>query len=758
MSASAVGNSVPRIDIRTKVQGTRKYPQDFDRPGQLYGAVVWSAHPHARVHEIDTRAAEAVPGVVRVITYRDVPVNEYGINVVDQPVLVPEGGKVRWIGDRIAIVVAESEQIARQAAGEVKVDYEPLPVVDDPREAMQEDSPLVQEDRGTNLLDHIQVRKGDVEAAFARADVVIEDVYSTHCVEHAYLQPDAALGFIDGEGRVTVISAAQWPHDDVRQIAHVLDLPEDQVREMVPATGGAFGGREDMFIQHLAALCAYVVREPVKIVFSREETTQFTGKRHPFYFRYKVGATREGEIIAAEIEGVSDAGAYASTSIPVLQNAVSFMAGPYVVPNAKIDGYAVLTNNAIGMAMRGFGALQAAAAYEQHVDRLADALGIDPVEFRLNNLVEVGSETVLGNTMPPGTEIKETLRQAALAAGWRQEGGRWIRPDPGLPSAPHKRRGFGVACAYKNVCYSFGFDDTSTAEVHLHLAESGEIDRVVVAIGAVEVGQGVHTVLQQVAAEVLGVEPARVRINMVDTSRVPDGGSCSASRLTYTAGNAVMEACRRAREKWEQARAEEAGERSIEARYTFHAIEQRPTGPYDPETGQCEPHVSYSLGTQVALVEVDVETGTVEVVAMWASNNLGRVINPAMVFGQVAGAIHMGVGYVLTEHFIQQEGRARSRRFGEYVIPTIQDMPASLINIDVEVPDPTGPFGATGIGETPAMPTAPAILNAIANAVDRRITHLPATPERVWRALQGGARRKGPPRAQRTPRIHSGLD
>ncbi len=736
MSLSSIGQSVARLDIRTKVQGTRKYPQDFNMPGQLYGAVVWSAHPHARVRGIDTAAATALPGVVRVITAEDVPVNEYGINIPDQPVLVAVSDKVRWVGDRLALVVAESEEQARRAAALVRVDYEVLPAVSDPRAAMGEGVPLVHEGRESNILKHIRVRRGDVEKGFAQADVIIEDTYTTQAVEHAYMQPEAGIGYIDEEGRVTVIVATQWPHDDLHQIAHLLNLPEERVREIVPAIGGAFGGREDMYIQHLLALCAFVVRRPVKMVFTREESIRRTGKRHPFFFRYKHGATRDGRLVAVEIEGIADAGAYASTSIPVLSNAVTFMAGPYRIPNARIDGYAVYTNNAVTMAMRGFGATQPPMGYEQQMDRLAEALGMDPVEFRLKNMLAEGEETVLGNRMPPGTGMRETLVAAAKAAGWREEGGHWVRPEVGPPSAPHKRRGIGLASALKNVCYSLGFDDKSSADVELTLDEAGQIARVTVGIGATEVGQGVHTVIQQVAAAALGVDPGTVRVNLVDTAKVPDAGSASASRHTYISGNAVAGACRLAYAKWQEALREETGEKRITASYTHHARQARPTTPFDPETGQCEPHVAYSFGTQVALVEVDIETGEVELLKMWAATDCGRVINPAMTFGQVAGGLHMGVGYALMEDFVQQEGVARTRRFSEYAIPTALDMPSALESIDVEVLDPTGPFGAKGLGETPTLPTAPAICNAIAAATGARITALPASPERVWRALR----------------------
>jgi CO/xanthine dehydrogenase Mo-binding subunit len=607
---------------------------------------------------------------------------------------------------------------------------------------MQAGSPLVHEERGTNVLKHIRVRKGDVDAAFAKADVIVEDNYTTQAVEHAYMQPEAGIGYIDEEGRVTVIVATQWPHDDLHQIAHMLNLSEEQVRETVPAIGGAFGGREDMYIQHLLALCAHVVRRPVKMVFYRSESIRRTGKRHPFTFHYKFGATRDGKLVAAEIEGIADAGAYTSTTIPVLSNAVTFMAGPYVIPNARIDGYAVFTNNAVTMAMRGFGATQPPVGYESQMDRLAEALGMDPVEFRLLNMVAEGSETVLGNRMPAGTGVRETLIAAAKAAGWREEGGHWIGPTVGQPATPYRRRGIGVASTLKNVCYSLGYEDKSTADVELALDDAGKIVRATLSTGATEVGQGVHTALQQIAAEVLGIEPASVRVNLVDTAHVPDAGSASASRHTYATGNAVARVCQAAYGKWQEALREETGEKRIAASYTFHGREARPTTSFDPETGQCEPHISYSFGTQIALVEVDVETGAVEVVKMWAATDCGRVINPAMAWGQVAGGVHMGVGYALTEDFCQQNGVARTRRFSEYAIPTILDMPGELISVDVEVLDPLGPFGAKGLGETPALATAPAILNAIAAATGARITSLPASPERVWRAM----------RAQEVPR------
>jgi CO/xanthine dehydrogenase Mo-binding subunit len=738
VKASVIGRSLPRIDARAKVTGQAKYPGDFYMEGMLHAKVVWSEYPHAKVLRIDTSEAEACPGVVAVLTYKDVPVNEYGINIKDQSVLVAPlplvgggqgGGKVRWVGDRIAIVVAESERIAEVARKLVEVDYEPLPVVDDPREAMRPDAPLVHEDRGTNVLKQFKVRKGNVEAGFARADVIVEGYYVTPFVEHAYLQPEAGLGYIDEEGRVTVIVAAQWAQDDLHQIAHMLNLPEDRVREIVPAIGGAFGGREDMYIQHLLALCAYCLRRPVKMVFSREESVCRTGKRHPYYMRYKTAATRDGKLTAMEIELISDAGAYASTSTVVMANSTSFAAGPYVVPNAKIDSYTVYTNNAVTMAMRGFGSTQVPVAYELQMDKLAEALGMDPVEIRMKNLFEDGSIAVTGNPMPSGVGIKETLRQAALAAGWRKEDGHWVRPE--MPAADGKLYGLGVACAYKNVGYSMGFDDKSTAVVELTLDDTGQVDKALVKIAASEVGQGVHTALAQIAAETLGVGVEKVEVALVDTTETPDAGSSSASRHVYLSGNAVMAACRLAREKWHTALRAEEGKTHIEARYTYHGRDARPTTPFDPETGECDPHISYGYATQIALVEVDAETGEVGVLRLYSAHDVGRAVNPQMIKGQIGGGVHMGEGYALMEEYVQQKGVVKTRKFSEYFIPTVLDMPRELVPLIIEVPDPTGPYGATGVGEMTTLPTAPAILSAIHDATGVWIEELPATAEKV---------------------------
>ncbi|MFQ5876007.1 MAG: xanthine dehydrogenase family protein molybdopterin-binding subunit, partial [Dehalococcoidia bacterium] len=410
-----VGESVKRIDALDKVLGRAKFPADLYVEGMLHAKVLWSERPHARIVRMDTSRAESYPSVVAVLTARDMPVNEFGISEMDQRVLAE--GKVRSVGDPVALVIAETEAAAAAAKELISVDYEDLPVISDPREAMEPGSPLVHEERGSNILAHYRVRKGDVERAFAQADVVVEGYYHTPHQEHAYLQPEAGLGLIDEEGKVVVYTAGQWAFDDRRQIAHALDLPEDRVRVVYTAIGGAFGGREDISLQILIALAVWKTECPVKLVYSREESIQGHHKRHPFYMRYRTGATREGKLLALEAELIADAGAYASTSAVVLANAVAQATGPYEIPNVKVDGYAVHTHNLLTGAFRAFGAPQVNFAINLQMEKLAEALGMDPVELRMRNVLREGSKIGTDTTIPAGVGIGETLRQAALAAG-----------------------------------------------------------------------------------------------------------------------------------------------------------------------------------------------------------------------------------------------------------------------------------------------------------------------------------------------------
>jgi len=724
--ARPVGQSVRRVDAALKATGQARYPGDYSMPGMRHAKVVWAGEAHARILDVDASEALALPGVTAVLTSRDVPRNEFGIIETDQQVLAAD--VVRWIGEPVAVVVAETEELAERARDLVRVTYESLPLVFDPIEAMAPGAPLIHAGRASNILGRWKIRHGDVETALAEADLVIEADYHVPFVEHAYLQPEAALGYLDAEGRVTVVAAGQWPHDDVRQISHALGLPEDRVREIVPYIGGAFGGREDISLQILVALAAWKTRSPVKMVWTREESMRCHGKRHPFTMRYRWGA-KDGRITAARIDLIADAGAYASTSTAVVPGALSVAAGPYNIPNVWVDACAVHTNNPPTMAMRGFGTTQPPVAYEQQMDKFARALGEDPVSFRLKHLWEEGSTQPTGAPVPPGVGVKETLRRAALAVGWRPDGEGWVKPElPPLPDG--RRRGVGLATAFKNVGYSFGFHDRSTARVVLDLDEMGRPREAELFIAAAEVGMGVHTVLVQIAAQELGLPMDRVKLHLADTTETPDAGSSSASRHTFISGNAVLEACRQVMDK------RTPGEPRVEAEFTYDSQDFRPTTPLDPETGACNPHITYGYVTQAAEVAVDPDTGVVEVLRLVSAQDVGRAMNPLMIEGQVGGGLSMGLGYALMEEFkLRDDGRVRTRNFSEYLIPTTVDMPPELTSVNIEEPDPAGPYGAKGVGEQVTLPTAPALLNAIRDALGVDVDRLPAGPERVWRAL-----------------------
>ncbi|MCL7453886.1 MAG: molybdopterin-dependent oxidoreductase, partial [Anaerolineae bacterium] len=705
MKGQALGRRVLRPDAVDKVTGRARFPGDLYMEDSLQAKVLFSDRAHARILSIDVSEAERVPGVVAVLTHKDVPVNEYGLIHKDQPAL--NGDRVRSVFDRVALVLAETQRAARRALDLIRVEYEDLPLVTDPREAMKPGAPAIQDAWPDNIQSHQRIRKGDVEAVFARDDVVIvESDYFTPHQEHAYLQPEAGVGYIDDQGRVTVHSAGQWSHDDQHQIAHMLDLPLEKVRVIYAPAGGAFGGREDMSVQHLLALAAYVldkrgIRRPVRIVWDRKESFRGHHKRHPYYMHVRSAATQEGQLLAVEATLIADIGAYSSSSSAVLNNAVSMAPGPYEVPNVKVDGYNVFTNNLVSGAFRGFGALQGIFAAEMQMSKLAAALGMDPVVFRLKNALREGSVLATQSIVPAGVSIRETLVHAAEAAGWTDQG----KPEPAGERGEGFVRGIGVAAGYKNVCYSFGFPDKATAQCELY--GDGQIEEAVVKIGVAEVGQGVLAVVGQVAAETLGVPYERVRVVNEDTSEVPEAGSCSASRLSFMAGNAVKGACEAAQAGWE------AGERPAIHEYTYRP---RPTSMFDPDTGVCDPHVTYGYGTQIAEVEVNTRTGQVRLKDVWAAHDVGQAINPTHVEGQIQGAISQAQGWTLLEDFIMQDGQLRTKSYADYMIPTVYDMPDDIHPLVLEIADPQGPYGVRGLGEMPMLLLAPAILDAIHDA------------------------------------------
>jgi CO/xanthine dehydrogenase Mo-binding subunit len=744
-----IGVSVPRVDARAKVTGEALFPADFSMPGMLHAKLLFAGRPHARVVSIDTAEAGQLPGVVAVFTAADVPVNEYGLQTADQPVMcgpgsdMPGADVVRFVGDQVALVVAETERGATQALDLVRVEYEDLPVVADPLRALEPDAPQLHPDRHPNpahpelskdgnLICHYQIRKGDIDAGWAAADVVVVGEYRTPTQEHAFLQPEAGLAYVDDENRVTVVTAGQWAWEDQQQIAHALGIPPEQVRVVYPAIGGAFGGREDASVQVVLALAAWKLRRPVRMVWSREESILGHCKRHPMLLRCKLGATREGVLVAAEIGIIADGGAYCYTTNKVLGNAVVTCTGPYEIPNVKVDADAVYTNNPPGGAMRGFGAPQALFAAEMQMSKLADALDVDPVGLRMGNLLREESAISTGTPLPGGVSLAEVAEKCATAAGWSCGAHGWARIAMTKPALTrHLRIGIGFAMGFKNVGFSFGYRDTCWARIELTAGKGAEEPQTAtVYIGSADAGHGSHTVISQMAADALGLALDSIHLVASDTATSPgSSGSASASRTTFMAGNAVRGAAGKALELWK------SGERPAAAE---HIYEAPPTTPLDPQTGQGEPNFAYGYTAQAVEVEVDTETGQLRILRVVCAGDVGNAVNPQQVEGQIEGGVVQAVGWATCENFLLESGQVLTPHLSTYLIPTIADTPELVESIIVEQPDPRGPWGARGMGEMPMIPLAPALAAAIHDAVGIWFDTFPLTPERVLRGLRTG--------------------
>ena len=744
----SIGNSLSKVDAPDKVTGQAQFPADLMRDQMLQGKVMFSGRPHARVLSIDTTAAEAIPGVVAIFTAKDVPVNEYGLIVFDQPVLVGTGSEMPgsdislWEGDQVAVIVAESDRAAQAAMELIEINWQDLPVVTDPVEAMQDES-ILNPKYDSNVRQHFQIRKGDMDSGWAAADTLIEGAYHFPHQEHAFLQPEAGVGYIDEAGRVTVEIAGQWTHEDQEQIAHALDLPLDQVRVKYTAIGGAFGGREDMSLQIVLALAVYRLRQrgierPVRITWSREESIVGHHKRHQGFIHTKWGATAAGLITAVETKLVFDAGAYNYTSNKVLGNAHLMVSGPYVIPNAKIDSYAVHTNNVPAGAFRGFGGPQGAFAAENQMNKLAAALGIDPVQLRLKNALRDGLPSVTQTPFPKGVTMPQVIERCAEEAGWLAVRGgletklkeRLLEPSPNsfrtVAADPGSiKRGRGFACAFKNVGFSFGAPERCEATIRLH--GGAEIERVELYHAAAEVGQGTHTALQQMTAEAIGVPMAAVQLIASDTATSGDSGSVSASRMTFMAGNAIRGAAELALQAWEDE------ERPAEGHFRYVPPA---TTAYDPETGYCDPNFSYGYVAEAVDLTVDIDTGHIFVERVTCADDVGKAINPTNIEGQTEGAIAQAHGYAITENLQSRDGHILNPRLSTYLIPGILDIPGRVDTIILEEGDQLGPWGARGMAEMPLIPYAPAVTAALYDALGIWFDAIPLTPERVVTALR----------------------
>jgi CO/xanthine dehydrogenase Mo-binding subunit len=734
---ATIGKSIPRVDARGKVTGETPYSGDLSMKDMLYMKVLFAGRPHARIKWIKTNKAEAAPGVIAVYTAKDVPRNEYGLQWQDQPVLCgpnqsltlspdrrkkpqkPGADVVRFVGDQVAAVVAESEAQAAAAVKLIEVGYEDLPVVTDPIEAMKPDAPRVHEHIGdSNVCVHYKIRKGDVEAAFAQADVIVEGEYHTPVQEHAFLQPEAGLAYMDDEGRITVACGGQWTHEDQHQIAHALNMPDERIRVVYPAVGGAFGGREDMSVQIVLALAAWKLQRPVKMIWSRQESIIGHGKRHAVILRAKWAATKDGKLIAAENEIIGDGGAYMYTSNKVLGNSAITSTGPYLIPNLKTDVYGVYTNNVPGAAFRGFGAPQALFMAETQINKIAEKLGMDPVEIRLKNALKDGDPMSVGTPSPSPVSVTKCIEAAAEKFEWQRDQAQDER------RAPHMKRGQGFAAGFKNIGFSFGYQENCWAKIELK--GKAEIDHVILYHASAEVGQGTHTVMVQMAAEAVGVPVERVKLISSDTATMGDSGSVSASRMTFMSGNAIRGAAEVALTKWKAEERPAIGE--------FIYLAPRTTN-FDKDTGHSTPNFAYAFVAQAIEVEVDTETGHIRVIRVISADDVGKPINPALVEGQVEGAVVQAQGYAILEDYKTRDGQVLTDQLSTYLIPTIWDIPEKVETVFLEVPDPNGPWGARGVGELPFLIVAPAIAAAIHDATGVWIDEFPFTPERVLRAL-----------------------
>jgi CO/xanthine dehydrogenase Mo-binding subunit len=728
-----------------KVKGVLKFFSDIQMPEMLYGKVLRSPYPHAKIRKIDTSKAERLSGVVAVLTHKDVPgLNGYGIFVQDAPVLCWD--KVRYVGDPVALVAATDEETANRALERIEVSYEPLPAVTSVEEALKPDAPKVHKDG--NIARWAVVKKGDVEKGFKESDVVIENLYTTHFQKHMYIEPEAGLAFVDDEGVLNLFVAGQNPYRDIVQLSRSLKIPPERIRVVSYPVGGAFGGKDDVTVQIHLGLLALKTKKPVKLVWKREESGIVGFHRHAYKLRLKTGATKDGRITANYAEIISDAGAYQSFGPAVLDVTIELINGPYRIPNYYIDAKLVYTNNGISSAFRGFGAPEANFAIEGQLNVLAEKLGIDKVDIRLKNLVEEGEEGPFGNKLGGIGAIKETLFKVKSSKLWSKK--------RGVGNRPWMKKGVGIALSIKGV--GFGtLPDYPVAVVEI-LPEG----RVKIGFTNPDYGQGVITGNAQIVAEALQIPLGKIEVVNADTGYSPDTGSSSASRSTYTAGNALLLACKDAIKAVKEEAAEYFGVTVEDMGYAngtvfltsdpsrkvsiyevakrmrrkgrstrFEGTFEVPRHSFNVPGTLEVPHMVYNYGVMLAQVEVDEMLGKVKVNEVEFYVDVGNVVNPLNAVAQCEGGIIQGIGYTLMEELKYEKGYPKNLNFTTYMVPTINDIPKSIYVEFIRNEEETGPYGSKGVGEIPIVPVAACITDAIREAIGVRVFSLPATPERV---------------------------
>ena len=742
--ATLIGAAIPRPDAVDKVRGEARFVDDLAFPGMLHGAVVRSPHPHARILAIDSAAARALPGVVAVLTAADVPgENIVHVIVDDQPALA--GDVVRYIGEPVALVAAETQRAARAAVNAVRVDYEPIPFVTDPLAALEPGAPQVAVASAAedgNLFNRMVLEKGDVDGAWAGAHVVVEETYETGYQEHAYLETQGAIAVPDGLGAMAIYGSMQCPFYVQNAVAKVLGLPLAKVRVVATATGGAFGGKEEMpsLIGSLAALLTWATRRPVKLVLDRGEDILTTSKRHPSRVRYRTAASADGTLLAIDVDVVLNAGAYQTLSSAVLWRSLVTAAGPYRVPNVRVVARSVATNTVPNGAFRGFGSPQVIFPHESQMDLVAERLGLDRVEIRRRNVLHPGDCTSTDHLVRDSVGVAETLDRAAELADWSA---RLERVAVYNRASLETKCGVGVACVLYGVGLGGKAPFLDKAGATIKLEPDGSV---AVAVGTVEIGQGLTTAVLQVAAEGLGVPIDRIHLAPVDTSRVPDSGPTVASRGTMMSALAVLDAAGKLRGRIEHvAKAHRIAKREIAQRlpeiarlFWLENLDPAVEGwastepvSWDPATGLGDAYPVYAYATHIAEVLVDVGTGEAHVVDYVAVHDSGRILNRALAAGQVEGGIAQGLGFALMEGIEEKAGRLIVNGFTTYRLPTVRDVPLDMAVDFVEALFPAGPFGMKGIGEVPLMAAHAAVARAVAHATGRHPTRYPLDPPRI---------------------------
>lgn len=750
--SAGIGTDAARPDGGLKARGEFAFSSDLWHDDMLWGVTLRSPHAHAAIAGIDIGPALTVPGVHAVLTHADVPgPNRYGLERDDQPVLADD--VVRFQGEPVAVIAADHPETARRAAARIKVDYRPRTPVTDAMACVRGEAEPLHD--GGNVVRYAKIRKGDAAVAERDADVVVFAEYQVGMQDQAFLGPESGLAIPAEDGGVDLHVATQWLHADQRQIANALGLPPGRVRLALAGVGGAFGGREDLSMQVHACMLALRTGKPVKMVYNREESFFGHVHRHPATLRYTHAARADGTLVSVRAEIYLDGGAYASSTEAVVGNAATLGIGPYAVDNVAVDCWGVYTNNPPCGAMRGFGAVQAAFAYESQMDALARRIGVDPVQIRVRNAIAEGDTMPTGQRVDSPAPVAELLRRLQQLPLPARDHNADLRSLPGgVANTTHGEgvvRGVGYGVGVKNVCFSEGFDDFSTARVQLQLV--GGQPAATVYTAAVEVGQGLVTVQQQIVRTELGVE--QVTVLPADTG-IGSGGSTSASRQTYVTGGAVAKACAAVRDrlfelaarKWGRAAtgmalthgkilgadgevlgelAEALGREMIRETVEFR---HRATQPVHPDTGQGNAHVQYAFAAHRAVVDVDTELGLVKVVALDCAQDVGRAMNPQAVLGQIHGGSAQGLGLAVMEEIQVADGLVRNPSFTDYLIPTILDMPPMSVDV-LEFEDPHAPYGLRGVGEPPTISSTPAIVAAIRAATGKTLLRVPVRPEHI---------------------------